>query len=66
MLGLEPLIASWCPLIRVAGVQGLAHPGQHLVVEVEAAEQLGELSLKRLLAHILAAAGGRLPWHLSA
>lgn len=46
------------PLIRVASVQGLPHPGQHLVVEVDAAEQLVELSLKRLLAHILTAAGG--------
>ena len=48
------------PLIGVAGVQRLLHPFQHLVVEPQLAEQLGELLLQHLLAHIAAAAGGRI------
>jgi len=33
------------PFIGMAGVQRLAHPGQHLVVELEPTEQRGELAL---------------------
>ena len=46
-------------LVGVAGVQRIAHPFQHLVVEAQPPEQFGELRFERLLAHILAAAGGR-------
>ena len=46
-------------LVGVAGVQRVAHPFQHLVVELQPPEQFGELRFERFLAHILAAAGGR-------
>ena len=68
MRSLEPLVFGLMPLDRllvlaalvgVAGVQRIAHPFQHLVVEAQPAEQFGELRFERLLAHILAAAGGR-------
>src|SRR5271166_3623180 len=36
----------------------IAHPFEHLVVEFQTPEQLGELCLQRFLAHIFAAAGG--------
>jgi len=45
--------------LGVAGVQRIAHPIQHLVVEVQPAQEFGELLLKHLLAHIFAAAGSR-------
>jgi hypothetical protein len=44
------------PFIGVAGVQGIAHPDQHLVIELEPAEQHGELLFQQLLAHIATAA----------
>ena len=61
VFGLKPLdrLLVLAALVGVAGVQRLAHPFQHLVVEVQPAEQIGELRFQRLLAHILAAAGGR-------
>src|SRR3984893_17451123 len=40
------------PFIAVAGVQRLTHPGQHLVIELEPAEQHGELLCQQILAHI--------------
>jgi hypothetical protein len=46
-------------LVGVAGVQRIAHPFQHLVVELEPPEQFGELRLERFLADMLAAAGCR-------
>ena len=51
-------------LVGVAGVQRLAHPIQHLIVELQPAEQFGELLLQHFLAHIAAAAGGRVALHL--
>jgi hypothetical protein len=36
--------------VRVAGVQRIAHPLQHLVVELQPAKQHGELLLQQLLA----------------
>ncbi len=61
VFGLEPLdrLLVLAPFVGVAGVQRLAHPVQHLVVELEPAEQFGELRFQHLLAHIAAAAGGR-------
>ena len=61
MLGLEPFDRRLVlpPLIRVTSLQRLPHPGQHLVVEVQPAEQLGKLGFQRFLAHIFAPAGGR-------
>jgi hypothetical protein len=47
------------PLVGVAGMQRIAHPFQHLVVELQPPEQFGELRLQCFLAHILAATGGR-------
>src|SRR5438046_6710921 len=47
------------PLVGVAGVQRLAHPFKHLVVEFEPAKQFSELRFECLLAHMLAAAEGR-------
>jgi hypothetical protein len=46
-------------LVGVAGKKCLSHPGQHFVVEAQAAEQLGELPFQLLLAHVIAAADGR-------
>ncbi|MBL8666342.1 MAG: hypothetical protein JNM48_02645 [Rhodospirillales bacterium] len=43
-------------LICVAGVERLAHPTQHLVVELQSAEQRGELLLQHFLTNIPAAA----------
>ncbi|MCO5156828.1 MAG: hypothetical protein M9945_08745 [Aquamicrobium sp.] len=59
VLGLEPLdrFLVLVALVRMSGVQRLAHPVQNLVVEPELAEHGGELLLKNLLAHILAATG---------
>ena len=47
------------PLDGVAGVKRITYPFQHLVVEVQPAQEFGELLLDHLLAHILAPAGGR-------
>jgi hypothetical protein len=41
-------------------VQRIAHPFQHLVVELQLPEQFGELLFQCFLAHIVAAAGGRI------
>ena len=46
-------------LIGVAGVQRVAHPFQHLVIEAEPSEQFSELRFERFLAHMLPAARGR-------
>jgi hypothetical protein len=46
-------------LVGVAGVQRLARPFQHVVVELQPPKQFGELRFERLLAHMLAPAGGR-------
>ena len=61
VFGPKPLdrLLVLAPLVGVAGVKRLPHPVQHLVVEMQPAEQFGELLLQHLLAHILAAAGGR-------
>jgi uncharacterized membrane protein YuzA (DUF378 family) len=50
----------FAPLVGVAGVQSLAHPFQHLVVEFQPSEQFGELRFQQFLSDILAAAGGRI------
>lgn len=42
----------------MAGVQCLANPGEHLVIQPEPAKQLGELLLQHLLADVAAAARG--------
>ena len=47
------------PLVSMAGKQRLPHPGQHLVVKAQPAQQFGELALQHLLPHILAATGCR-------
>ena len=47
-------------LVGVAGVQRVAHPFQHLVVEPQAAEQFGELRFNRFLADVFAAAASRI------
>ena len=62
VFGLKPLdrFLVLAPLVGVAGVQRVAHPFQHLVVELQPTEQFGELLLQYLLAHIAAAAGGRI------
>ena len=68
MRSLEPLVFGLMALDRllvlaalvgVAGVQRVAHPFQHLVVELQPPEQFGELRFERFLADIFAAAGGR-------
>jgi hypothetical protein len=46
-------------LVGVAGVQRVAHPFQHLVVEFEPPEQFCELRFERFFADIFAAAGSR-------
>ena len=46
-------------LVGVTGVKGVTHPFQHLVVELQPPQQIGELLLDQLLAHILASARGR-------
>jgi hypothetical protein len=46
--------------VGVAGVQRIALPFQHLVIELQLPEQFGELLFQRFLAHIVAAAGGML------
>ena len=46
-------------LVGVTGVQRIAHPFQHLVVEAKPPEQFGELRFERFLADIFAAAGRR-------
>jgi hypothetical protein len=60
MFGLEPTdcLPVLPPFIGMAGMQRLAHPGEYFVVEVESAQQRGELLLQHLLADIAAAAGG--------
>ena len=68
VLGLEPLdrLLVLAPLVSVAGLERLAHPVQHLVVEAQPAEQFGEL---RSSTSSRTYCGGRrpgLPWHLSA
>jgi hypothetical protein len=45
--------------VGVTGVQRVAHPLQHLVIEAKPPGQLGELHFERFLAHMLAAAGCR-------
>ena len=40
------------PLVGVAGVQRLAHPFQHLVVELQPAQQIGKLLFDNFLANI--------------
>ena len=61
VFGLMPLdrLLVLAALVGVAGVQRIAHPFQHLVVELQPPEQFGELRFQRLLAHIVAAAGSR-------
>ena len=61
VFGLMPLdrFLVLAPLVGVAGVQRVAHPFQHLVVELQPAEQFGELRFEHFLAHIFAAAGSR-------
>src|ERR1700691_2419237 len=44
-------------LVGVTGVQRIAHPFKHLIVEAKPPEQFGELRFERFLAHMLAAAG---------
>jgi hypothetical protein len=53
-IGPEPLdrLLMLAPLVGVAGVQRLAHPFQHLVVELQPAQQVGELLFNNLLANI--------------
>ncbi|MDA0231395.1 MAG: hypothetical protein O3B21_14575 [Proteobacteria bacterium] len=46
----------FAPFIRMAGVQGVPHPIQHLVVEVKEAQHIGELLFQDFLAHMLATA----------
>ena len=62
MIGLEPLDCRLVLLtfVRMAGVERLAHPVQHFVVEPKLAKHSGELLLQNLLAHILAATGAGL------
>jgi hypothetical protein len=45
--------------VGVAGVQRVAHPFHHLVVEAKPPEQFSELCFERFLAHMLATAGCR-------
>jgi hypothetical protein len=62
VLGLMPLdrLLVLAPFVGVAGVQRIAHPFQHLVVELQPPEHFGELLFQRFLAHIMAATGGRI------
>jgi hypothetical protein len=59
--GLVPLngFIVLAPLVGMAGVQRIAHPLQHLVVELHKPQQFGELLFQHLLAHIATAAGSR-------
>ena len=58
-LGLMPLdrFLVLSALVGVAGVERVAHPFQHLVVELEPPEQFGELRFERFLTDIFASAG---------
>ena len=58
LMALDRLLVL-APLVGVAGVQRIAHPFQHLVVEVQPAQEFGELLLEHLLPNILAPAGRR-------
>jgi hypothetical protein len=60
VFGLMPLdcFIVLTPLVGMAGVQRIAHPFQHLVVEVQPAQEFGELPLKHLLADVFTPAGG--------
>ncbi len=64
---LKPLVFSlmaldrlfvFTPLVCVAGVQRIAHPLQHLIIELEPPKEFCELRLQHFLADISAAAGG--------
>jgi hypothetical protein len=61
MFGLEAAdcLLVVAPFVSMAGAECILHPFQHGIVEVEAAEQFGELMLQDLFAHVLAPAGSR-------
>ena len=48
------------PLVGVARVERISDPFENLVVELQAAEQFGELRFERFLADVFAAAGCRI------
>ena len=61
MLALKPSdrFLVLAPLISMARMERLPYPFQHFVVEPKLAEHFSKLLLQRLLAHIVAATGGR-------
>ncbi len=65
MFGLMALdrLLVFAALVGVAGVQRVAHPFQHLVVEAKPPKQISELRFERFLAHMLGTRPARAALH---